>query len=84
MGGGCLIHGLAEAAHLGDGVCVGLQGMIGPGFAQLVGDRLLRGGGLLEDAFDWGRRLGGERLSLCHVAWIWETLIHVAMMSKSW
>jgi hypothetical protein len=38
----------------------------------------------LEDAFDWGRRLGGERLSLCHVAWIWETLIHVAMMSKSW
>jgi hypothetical protein len=41
-------------------------------------------GGLLEDEFDWGRRLGGERLSLCHVAWIWETLIHVAMMSKSW
>jgi hypothetical protein len=81
---GGLVYGVAEAADLGDGFSVGLQGMIGPGFAQLVGVPAAGGGGLLEDSFDGGWRHGGEGLSRCHVAWTWEALIHVAMMSKFW
>ena len=67
---------------MGNRFFMGREGMLGPGLAQLVGGPAARGGGLLEDSFEWGWRLGGERLSSGHVAWIWEALIQVAMMGK--
>jgi hypothetical protein len=39
---------------------------------------------LLQHAFERGWRHGGERLSRCHVAWIWEALFHAVMMRKFW
>lgn len=81
---GGLVHGLAEAAHLSGGLCVAFQWMFGPGFTKLVGGPAAGGSGLLEDAFDGGWRHGRERLSSGDVAWIWEALFHVAMMSKFW
>jgi hypothetical protein len=81
---GGLVHGVAEAAHLGDGFCVRREGMFGPGCAQLVGGPAAGGFGLLEHPFERSGWHSRKRLSRRDIAWIWEALFHEAMMSIFW
>jgi hypothetical protein len=39
---------------------------------------------LSQNAFERGGRQGGERFSRRDITWIWQALIHGAMMSKFW
>jgi hypothetical protein len=63
---------------------VGREWQVLQSFRTPFGDEFAGSLSLLQHAFERGWRHGGERLSRCHVAWIWEALFHAVMMRKFW